>query len=86
VLVNLQVFGSFGLIDASRRSLTKALKHQSVVIYVGGMAELFLSTPTEERLYIAKRTGMLLHNYTYITILYMLIQHVIMSATNACLQ
>jgi Diacylglycerol acyltransferase len=53
-----QVFGSFGLIDASRRSLTKALKHQSVVIYVGGMAELFLSTPTEERLYIAKRTGM----------------------------
>eukprot|EP00611_Tribonema_gayanum_P025207 TRINITY_DN5693_c0_g1_i1.p1 TRINITY_DN5693_c0_g1~~TRINITY_DN5693_c0_g1_i1.p1 ORF type:complete len:341 (-),score=104.51 TRINITY_DN5693_c0_g1_i1:335-1357(-) len=54
-----QVFGSFNLIDASRKSLTKALKKQSVVIYVGGMAELFLSHPSEERLFIAKRTGFL---------------------------
>ncbi|CAN0262381.1 unnamed protein product [Discosporangium mesarthrocarpum] len=55
------VFGSFGLIDASSRSLARTLTKTSVVLYVGGMAEasarLFLSSPKEERLYIAKRKG-----------------------------
>ncbi|CAM9638091.1 unnamed protein product [Choristocarpus tenellus] len=51
------VFGSFGLISASSRSLARALSKTSVVLYIGGMAELFLSTPHEERLYAAKRKG-----------------------------
>ncbi|CAM9341366.1 unnamed protein product [Phaeothamnion confervicola] len=49
------VFGTFHLVDASRRSLTKVLKRDSVVVYVGGIAELFLSSATEERLYAARK-------------------------------
>mmetsp|Transcript_12418 Transcript_12418/g.18637 ORF Transcript_12418/g.18637 Transcript_12418/m.18637 type:complete len:325 (-) Transcript_12418:17-991(-) len=51
------VFGTFNLIDASKKSLTEALKRQSVVIYIGGMAELFLSSLTEEKLFVRQRKG-----------------------------
>ncbi|CAM9131828.1 unnamed protein product [Chrysoparadoxa australica] len=51
------VFGTMNLVDASSKSLTKALKLTSVVIYIGGMAELFLSNPNEEKLYIKERKG-----------------------------
>ncbi|CAN0484352.1 unnamed protein product, partial [Ectocarpus sp. 12 AP-2014] len=51
------VFGVFGLVGASSRSLKSALRRTSVVLYVGGIAELFLSNPAEERLYVGKRKG-----------------------------
>jgi hypothetical protein len=51
------VVGLFGLCDASKASLKKELKRQSVVLYVGGIAELFLSSPTEEKLYLKRRKG-----------------------------
>ncbi|CAB1107369.1 unnamed protein product [Ectocarpus sp. CCAP 1310/34] len=51
------VFGVFGLVGASGRSLTSTLRRTSVVLYVGGIAELFLSNPSEERLYVGKRKG-----------------------------
>lgn len=55
------VMGIFGLVDASRTSLKKHLQKKgtlgSVVIYVGGLAELFLSSRDEEILYLAKRKG-----------------------------
>ncbi|CAM9430838.1 unnamed protein product [Scytosiphon promiscuus] len=51
------VFGVFGLVGASSGSMTSALRKTSIVLYVGGIAELFLSTPVEERLYIGKRKG-----------------------------
>lgn len=40
-----------------RRSLSKALKISSVVLYIGGIAELFLCSDQEERLFIKKRKG-----------------------------
>mmetsp|Transcript_25130 Transcript_25130/g.35808 ORF Transcript_25130/g.35808 Transcript_25130/m.35808 type:complete len:171 (+) Transcript_25130:195-707(+) len=54
--------GIFGLIDASKSNLKRHLTrnkgiHGSVVIYIGGMAELFLSSRDEERLYLKKRKG-----------------------------
>jgi hypothetical protein len=55
------VMGIFGLISASKSSMIKTLKKPGVsgtiVLYVGGMAELFLSCETEERLYLNKRKG-----------------------------
>eukprot|EP00904_Undaria_pinnatifida_P008005 jgi/Undpi1/4334/HiC_scaffold_17.g07700.m1 len=51
------VFGMFGLVGASSHSLIKTLKTSSLVLYVGGIAELFMSTPAEERLYVGKRKG-----------------------------
>lgn len=51
------VMGIFGLCDASKGSLKKQLKKTSVVLYVGGIAELFLSCPTEERVFLKKRKG-----------------------------
>jgi len=55
------VLGIFGLTDASAKNLRKILKREgrdgSVVIYVGGMAELFMSSREEERLYLSKRKG-----------------------------
>ena len=55
ILKNLM--GIFNLVDASASSLKRRLKISSVLIYIGGIAELFLSCRTEERLYLAKRKG-----------------------------
>ena len=52
------VLGIFGLLDASKASLTKHMKKGgSFVLYVGGIAEMFLSSPTQEALFLAKRKG-----------------------------
>mmetsp|Transcript_22506 Transcript_22506/g.35563 ORF Transcript_22506/g.35563 Transcript_22506/m.35563 type:complete len:310 (+) Transcript_22506:34-963(+) len=51
------IFGLYGLIDASKKSLIKQLKKGSVLIYIGGMAELFLSSPTREELHLNDRKG-----------------------------
>jgi 2-acylglycerol O-acyltransferase 2 len=53
--------GIFNLISASKKSMIKTLKKKgaegTIVLYVGGMAELFLSSETEEKLYLKKRKG-----------------------------
>ena len=50
------VVGMFGLIDASRKRLSKHLESgKNCVLYPGGIAELFLSSPQQE--YILARTG-----------------------------
>jgi hypothetical protein len=55
------VLGIFNLISASKPSLKKQFKkggiEGTVVLYVGGMAELFLSSIEEETLYLKKRKG-----------------------------
>lgn len=53
--------GIFGLISASKKNLIKTFQkkgaHGTVVLYVGGMAELFLSCEHVEKLYLEKRKG-----------------------------
>jgi len=53
--------GIFELMDASGRNFTKHVRKKGikgcVVIYTGGIAELFKSCPAEERLYLKKRKG-----------------------------
>jgi len=55
------VLGIFGLISASKKSMIRALQKKGVqgcvVLYVGGMAELFLSCENEEKLYLKQRKG-----------------------------
>lgn len=55
------VLGIFGLVSASKASMVKTLKKKGVegtiVLYVGGMAELFLSCENEEKLYLKHRKG-----------------------------
>ena len=55
------VMGIFGLISAGKKSLVETLKKTgaagTVVLYIGGMAELFLSDENEELLYLKKRKG-----------------------------
>uniref|UniRef100_A0A6U2DDA3 Acyltransferase n=1 Tax=Pseudictyota dubia TaxID=2749911 RepID=A0A6U2DDA3_9STRA len=55
------VMGIFGLTDASARNIKNRLKKQgvdgSVIIYVGGIAELFKSSRKQERLYLSNRKG-----------------------------
>lgn len=52
------VVGLFGVVDASTKSLTSWLsKGKSVVLYIGGIAELFLVSQDEEKLFAAKRKG-----------------------------
>jgi 2-acylglycerol O-acyltransferase 2 len=62
------VMGIFGFIDASSSSLKKHFKesnkknseniaNRSVVLYAGGIAELFKSSRKEERLYLSQRKG-----------------------------
>mmetsp|Transcript_24622 Transcript_24622/g.53085 ORF Transcript_24622/g.53085 Transcript_24622/m.53085 type:complete len:280 (-) Transcript_24622:1313-2152(-) len=52
------LMGIFNLVDASASSLKRILKKKgSVLIYIGGIAELFKSCRTEERLYLKKRKG-----------------------------
>lgn len=55
------VLGIFHLISASKKSLQRTLKKKGVsgtiVLYVGGMAELFLSDAQFEKLYLMNRKG-----------------------------
>ena len=56
------VMGVFALMSASKASLLSHFQRNkgvrgSVVLYIGGMAELFLSSEHEERLYLKKRKG-----------------------------
>lgn len=52
------VVGLFGVVDASNKSLTKWLTSgKSAVLYIGGIAELFLVSQTEERLFARQRKG-----------------------------
>ena len=56
------VMGIFGLTDASAKNITNHLTSRtgvdgSLVLYLGGIAELFMSCPDEERLYLSKRKG-----------------------------
>jgi hypothetical protein len=52
------LMGIFNLVDASAHNVKKILKGGgSVLIYIGGIAELFKSCRTEERLYLKKRKG-----------------------------
>ena len=55
------VLGIFGLISASKESMKATLKKPgvsgTVALYVGGMAELFLSCENEEKIYLKKRKG-----------------------------
>jgi 1-acyl-sn-glycerol-3-phosphate acyltransferase len=55
------VMGLFNLTDASSGNLRKILKEKgvrgSIVIYIGGIAELFKCSRKEERLYLLQRKG-----------------------------
>ena len=55
------VMGIFGLTDASASNLRRHLKNEGVdgciIIYTGGLAEMFKSCHEEERLYLKKRKG-----------------------------
>lgn len=56
-----QVMGMFSLIDASASNMAKVFKKDGpegcIILYVGGIAELFKCSLTEERLYLSKRKG-----------------------------
>ena len=49
--------GVFGTCDASPKTLKKTLKDRSVVLYPGGIAELFLCDDKEERIFVKRRKG-----------------------------
>ncbi|KAL7471972.1 hypothetical protein ACHAXS_012289 [Conticribra weissflogii] len=58
------LMGIFNLVDASASNIKRILSTKnedgsgtSILIYIGGIAELFKSCRTEERLYLAKRKG-----------------------------
>lgn len=56
------VLGIFGLISASKQSLIHRIRKYNgpegcIVLYVGGMAELFLSSSIHETLYLNNRKG-----------------------------
>mmetsp|Transcript_18184 Transcript_18184/g.28268 ORF Transcript_18184/g.28268 Transcript_18184/m.28268 type:complete len:329 (+) Transcript_18184:208-1194(+) len=55
------VIGIWNLTDASSKNLRKVFKRDGTagcaVLYVGGIAELFRCSLTEERLYLSKRKG-----------------------------
>lgn len=55
------VMGVFRLVSASKESLRQLLRQKgidgTVTLYVGGLAELFLSSESVERLYLKKRKG-----------------------------
>lgn len=55
------VLGIFGLVSASKQSMLRQLAKPgaegTLVLYVGGMAELFLSCENEEKLYLKNRKG-----------------------------
>merc|ERR1711988_37673 len=56
--------GMFGVIDASSKTLSKRLSRSppigetsSVVLYIGGMLELFFSSPKREAVFLSGRKG-----------------------------
>jgi hypothetical protein len=55
------VLGIFGLVSASKPNMIRQLKKPgaegTLVLYVGGMAELFLSSEHQEQLYLKERKG-----------------------------
>ena len=53
------IIGIFGIVDAAGKVLGERLKRRkgSCVIYVGGMVELFHSTPKRETVFLKKRKG-----------------------------
>ena len=51
------LFGSFGAIPNDKKSMVKALKTKHVSVFPGGIAEIFLSSRTEEKIYLQKRKG-----------------------------
>lgn len=52
------VLGIFGLVDASKGPLTRRLlAKRHVVLYLGGIAELFLSSTSVEKLFVKQRAG-----------------------------
>jgi len=51
------IVGIFGMCNAAGPALTKQLQKSSVVLYIGGIAELFLSSSSEEVLFVKKRKG-----------------------------
>lgn len=63
------VLGIYGLMDASGRSFKKKIQQEGiagcVVVYVGGIAELFKSSRKQERLYLSKRKGFIKYGLQY---------------------
>ena len=52
------IMGIFNLVDASAHNLQQLFRERkSVLIYIGGIAELFKSCTSEERLYLQQRKG-----------------------------
>jgi hypothetical protein len=52
------LMGIFNLVDASAHNIKRIFKDRGcVLIYIGGIAELFKSCREEERLYLANRKG-----------------------------
>ncbi|CEM32489.1 unnamed protein product [Vitrella brassicaformis CCMP3155] len=51
------IFGVFSMIRADKTSIVKTLKRDNVIVYTGGIAELFLSDRRKEELYLLKRKG-----------------------------
>lgn len=55
------IMGIWGLVDASKSSMQRHFRNKGIdgclVLYVGGIAELFQSCPTEERLFLKQRKG-----------------------------
>lgn len=55
------VMGIFGLVSASKKNMIQTMQKKgaegTLVLYVGGLAELFLSSETQEKLYLKKRKG-----------------------------
>lgn len=55
-----QVLGVFGLVDAGKAPLSARLRRgKHVVLYLGGIAELFLSSTTVEALFLKQRAGVI---------------------------
>ncbi|CAJ1413578.1 unnamed protein product [Effrenium voratum] len=51
------VIGMFGVIDASSSTLAKRLTRGSFVLYIGGLIELFYSSPKQEVVFLKQRKG-----------------------------
>lgn len=51
------IFGWFGSISSSRHSIKKQLQKTNVILYPGGIAELFMSSDKVEQIYFKKRLG-----------------------------
>mmetsp|Transcript_15572 Transcript_15572/g.31605 ORF Transcript_15572/g.31605 Transcript_15572/m.31605 type:complete len:308 (+) Transcript_15572:181-1104(+) len=51
------VFSFFGIINSDKKTMMKNLKTRDVLLYPGGIAELFLADRDEERLFFSQRKG-----------------------------